>query len=215
MRPAGQEPTELGIVPGRSEPRSGGDHLLARSEDGSLKSASVANGAYPENRQDTGLQRTWNAVSGVVRRVRNIIRTEQPTYKRSASFVYKGAAVASCRRCGGRWRPGSSSSMRTVHRAHIRIRGRAPSVETARRIAGAWRERRFWRLPNAHTIFATRGKSLLLITLANRRKGDIAALCGVRRIWAKMGRKRLASTGVCDIAARSIARAKPPCSIEC
>ena len=34
MRPAGQEPAELGIVLRRSEPRSGRHHLLARGEDG-------------------------------------------------------------------------------------------------------------------------------------------------------------------------------------
>ena len=34
MRPAGQEPAELGIVFRRPEPRSGRHHLLARGEDG-------------------------------------------------------------------------------------------------------------------------------------------------------------------------------------
>ena len=68
VRPAGPEPTELGIVLRRSEPGSGGDHLHARNEDGSVKSAADANGANPGNRQDAGLQRARNALSGAVGR---------------------------------------------------------------------------------------------------------------------------------------------------
>ena len=59
-----------------------GDHLLARGEDGAAEPDAGARRAHPGNRQDARLPRTWNALSGVVGRgddgLRSVAEPDHP-----------------------------------------------------------------------------------------------------------------------------------------